>query len=73
MPEYFAEVGVACRYLHGEIETLDRVQILRDLRRGEFDVLIGINLLREGSICQRFRWWRFWMPIRKDICAARRR
>ncbi len=46
--EYFAEVGVRCRYLHSEIETLERVRILRDLRRGEFDVLIGINLLREG-------------------------
>jgi excinuclease ABC subunit B len=39
---------VRCRYLHSEIETLERVKILRDLRRGEFDVLIGINLLREG-------------------------
>ncbi|HKV03478.1 MAG TPA: helicase-related protein, partial [Candidatus Acidoferrales bacterium] len=48
LAEYFAEVGVRCRYLHSEIETLERVRILRDLRRGEFDVLIGINLLREG-------------------------
>ena len=48
MAEYFAEVGIRCRYLHSEIETLERVRILRDLRRGEFDVLIGINLLREG-------------------------
>jgi excinuclease ABC subunit B len=48
LAEYFTEVGVRCRYLHSEIETLDRVKILRDLRRGEFDVLIGINLLREG-------------------------
>jgi excinuclease ABC subunit B len=39
---------VRCRYLHSEVETLDRIKILRDLRRGEFDVLIGINLLREG-------------------------
>jgi excinuclease ABC subunit B len=39
---------VRCRYLHSEVSTLDRVKILRDLRRGEFDVLIGINLLREG-------------------------
>jgi excinuclease ABC subunit B len=45
---YYAEVGVRCRYLHSEIETLERVKILRDLRKGEFDVLIGINLLREG-------------------------
>jgi excinuclease ABC subunit B len=48
LTEYFAEVGVRCRYLHSEVETLERVRILRDLRRGEFDVLIGINLLREG-------------------------
>jgi excinuclease ABC subunit B len=48
LSEYFSEVGVKCRYLHSEIETLERVRILRDLRRGEFDVLIGINLLREG-------------------------
>jgi excinuclease ABC subunit B len=48
LAEYFAEVGVRCRYLHSEIETLERVRILRNLRRGEFDVLIGINLLREG-------------------------
>jgi len=48
LAEYLSEVGVRCRYLHSEVETLDRVKILRDLRRGEFDVLIGINLLREG-------------------------
>jgi excinuclease ABC subunit B len=48
LSEYFTEIGVRCRYLHSEIETLDRIKILRDLRRGEFDVLIGINLLREG-------------------------
>src|SRR5208283_1884272 len=48
LAEYYAEVGVRCRYLHSEIETLERVNILRDLRKGEFDVLIGINLLREG-------------------------
>jgi excinuclease ABC subunit B len=48
LAEYYTEVGVRCRYLHSEIETLERVKILRDLRKGEFDVLIGINLLREG-------------------------
>src|SRR5437588_4061667 len=48
LAEYYSEVGVRCRYLHSEIETLERVKILRDLRRGEFDVLVGINLLREG-------------------------
>jgi excinuclease ABC subunit B len=45
---YYSEVGVKCRYMHSEIETLERVRLLRDLRRGEYDALIGINLLREG-------------------------
>ncbi len=48
LAEYYSEVGVKCNYLHSEVSTLDRIKILRDLRRGEFDVLIGINLLREG-------------------------
>ena len=48
LAEYYSEAGVRCRYMHSEIETLERVKILRDLRQGEFDVLIGINLLREG-------------------------
>ncbi len=48
LTEYFAEVGVKVNYLHSDITTLDRIKILRNLRRGEFDVLVGINLLREG-------------------------
>jgi excinuclease ABC subunit B len=48
LTEYFLEVGVKVNYLHSDIETLERIRILRDLRRGEFDVLVGINLLREG-------------------------
>ena len=48
LTEYYAELGVKVRYLHSDIDTLERVEILRDLRRGEFDVLVGINLLREG-------------------------
>ncbi len=48
LAEYYAELGVRVRYLHSEIQTLDRIKILRDLRAGEFDVLVGINLLREG-------------------------
>ncbi|MFZ0594900.1 MAG: excinuclease ABC subunit UvrB [Bryobacteraceae bacterium] len=48
LAEYYAEVGVKCAYLHSEVSTLDRIRILRDLRRGNFDVLIGVNLLREG-------------------------
>ncbi|MBW2732587.1 MAG: excinuclease ABC subunit UvrB [Deltaproteobacteria bacterium] len=48
LTEYYQEVGVRVRYLHSDIDTLERVEILRDLRRGAFDVLVGINLLREG-------------------------
>jgi excinuclease ABC subunit B len=48
LAEYYAEVGVKCAYLHSEVSTLDRIRILRDLRRGNYDVLIGVNLLREG-------------------------
>jgi len=48
LTQYYQELGVRVRYLHSDIETLERVEILRDLRRGEFDVLVGINLLREG-------------------------
>jgi excinuclease ABC subunit B len=48
LTEYFTDVGVRCRYLHSDIDTLERSALIRDLRRGEYDVLIGINLLREG-------------------------
>ncbi len=48
LAEYYSEVGVKCAYLHSEVSTLDRIKILRDLRRGTYDVLIGVNLLREG-------------------------
>jgi excinuclease ABC subunit B len=48
LTEYYTEVGVLVRYLHSEIETLERIRILRDLRLGRFDVLVGVNLLREG-------------------------
>src|SRR5213075_804960 len=48
LTQYYHELGVRVRYLHSDIETLERIEILRDLRAGEFDVLVGINLLREG-------------------------
>jgi excinuclease ABC subunit B len=48
LAEYYTEVGVRCAYLHSEVSTLDRIKILRDLRKGNYDVLIGVNLLREG-------------------------
>ena len=48
LTEYYADLGVKVRYLHSDVDTLDRVEIIRALRQGEFDVLVGINLLREG-------------------------
>jgi excinuclease ABC subunit B len=48
LAKYMANLGIKCRYIHSEVDTLDRVEILRDLRLGIFDVLIGVNLLREG-------------------------
>jgi excinuclease ABC subunit B len=48
LTEYYRELGIKVRYLHSDVDTLERIQIVRDLRRGEFDVLVGINLLREG-------------------------
>src|SRR5690606_16816436 len=46
--EYYGELGVKVRYLHSDIDTLERIELLRDLRRGVYDVLVGINLMREG-------------------------
>jgi len=48
LTEYYSDLGVKVRYLHSDVDTLERIEIIRDLRRGEFDVLVGINLLREG-------------------------
>ncbi len=48
LTEYMDEAGIGCRYLHSDVETLERIEIIRDLRLGKFDVLIGVNLLREG-------------------------
>jgi excinuclease ABC subunit B len=65
---YYQELGVKVRYLHSDIDTLERVEILRDLRRGAFDVLVGINLLREGSTSPKCRWSPFSTPTRKAFC-----
>src|SRR6185436_1597092 len=48
LSKYMTRLNIRCRYIHSEVETLERVEILRDLRLGKFDVLIGVNLLREG-------------------------
>jgi len=69
LTDYLAEHGVKVRYLHSEVETVERVEIIRDLRLGEFDVLVGINLLREASICPKSPWSPSWMPTRRGSCA----
>ena len=62
----YQELGVKVRYLHSDVDTLERIEILRDLRRGVFDVLVGINLLAEGW---RSPWSPSSMPTRKASCA----
>ena len=65
LTEYYSDLGIRVRYLHSDISTLERMDIIRDLRLGEFDVLVGINLLREGLDIPEVRWLRFWMRTRK--------
>lgn len=65
LTDFFLQEGIRVRYLHSEIQSLERVEILRDLRLGEFDVLIGVNLLREGLDIRKFRLLRLWMLIKK--------
>jgi excinuclease ABC subunit B len=65
LTDYLTEHGVKVRYLHSDIDTLERIEIIRDLRLGVFDVLVGINLLREGSIFRNARWWPSSMPTRR--------
>ena len=69
LTEYYHDLGVRVRYLHSDIETLERVRILRDLRKGEFDVLVGINLFARGSTCPRSPWSRSWTRTRKASSA----
>jgi excinuclease ABC subunit B len=73
LTEYFTEVDVRVRYLHSDIETLERIKILRDLRRGEFDVLVGINCCAKDWICLRSRWSRFSMRTKRVSCVPSRR
>jgi excinuclease ABC subunit B len=73
LTDYYHDLGVRVRYLHSDIETIERVEIIRSLRKGDFDVLVGINLLREGSTCPRCRWSRSSTPTRKATCDLRDR
>ena len=69
---YLLEHGLRVRYLHSEVDTLERIQIIRDLRLGEYDVLVGVNLLREGLDLPRSPWSRSSTPTRRASCAGRR-
>ena len=73
LTEYLHEQGIRVRYMHSDIDTIERIEIIRDLRLGAFDALVGINLLREGSTSRNARWSRSSMPTRKASCAARPR
>ncbi len=68
LTEYLSEHGVRVRYLHSDIDTVERVEIIRDLRKGEFDVLVGINLLREGLDMPEVSLIAILDVIRKDSC-----
>ena len=69
---YLLEHGLRVRYLHSEVDTLERIQIIRDLRLGEYDVLVGVNLLREGLDLPRSPWLRCSTPTRRASCVGRR-
>jgi excinuclease ABC subunit B len=71
LTDYYAEVGVKVRYLHSDIDALERAENDRDLRKGVFDVLVGINLLREAWTSPRCRWWRSSTRTRRASCAPR--
>ena len=65
LTDYLDDHGVRVRYLHSDIDTVERMEIIRDLRLGEFDVLLGINLLREGLDSLKLASLQFWMRTKK--------
>ena len=73
LTEYLHEQGIRVRYMHSDIDTLERIEILRDLRLGDFDVLVGINLLREGLAFPNAASSPFSTRTRKASCARRPR
>ena len=68
---YLQNTGIKVRYMHHDIDTIERMEIMRDLRLGTFDVLVGINLLRRAWTCPRCPWWPFWTRTRRASSAAR--
>ena len=69
LTDYYSELGIKVRYLHSDIDTVERVEIIRDLRLGLFDVLVGINLLREGLDIPEVSLSPSSMPTKKASCA----
>jgi excinuclease ABC subunit B len=63
--KYLTKVNIRCRYIHSDIDTLERIEIMQDLRKGLFDVLIGVNLLREGLDLPEVSLVAILMPIKK--------
>lgn len=70
LTEYLLAHDVRANYIHSDVATLDRVKIMNDLRAGLYDVLVGVNLLREGSTCPKCRLWLFSTPTRRASCAV---
>ena len=68
LTDYMVEAGLKVRYIHADVDTLERIEIIRDLRLGVYDVLIGINLLREAWTSQSAHLLAFWMLTKRDIC-----
>jgi excinuclease ABC subunit B len=68
---YLTNAGIKCRYMHHDIDTMERMEIIRDLRLGEFDVLVGINLLREGLDIPEVSLVAIWTPTRRASSEAR--
>ena len=68
LTSYLNQMGVTARYLHSDIDTLERMAIIHDLRAGEFSVLVESTCSGKGWIYRRFPWWPFWMRTRKAFC-----
>ncbi len=68
--DYFLKLGIKTAYIHSDVDTIDRIKILDDLRAGVYDVLIGVNLLREGLDLPEVRSWPYSTPTRRASCAA---
>jgi excinuclease ABC subunit B len=69
LTNYFLEQGVRCKWLHSELDAIERIQVLRELREGAFDVLVGVTCCARGSTCPRWRWSPSSTPTRRAFCA----